>query len=467
MNSQSKGNSYKSIALIFFGIGIILQVFSCSSAKRIEIPRPEETPAEVVPFDVPTSFINVGISLTWAELETQVNDMMPTKIMDDKDFNKDGLKVHLTKTGPVRIAFKINQILISIPVNARVWYRYGALGIYDIKEFRMKGIVNLLSFVKLEECAILTRTKIDKINWEESPTMQFYGKNVPVGYAVDPLIEMNAASISKSIDTELKDLLDFKPLLVEYMQGFREPILISEEYKLWIQVSPLAFLTTPLRMNTEQIQLDVNLRAKIKTTMGKKPAKNEPIGDILFKSDAPLRKEIEVNLPIETPFEELNELFTNQFKGTVLYDGKKDVTLEEIKLWHSEKKLIIAVRLEGKVKGWLFLKGTPKYNSETSEIYLDDLDYHVNTKNVLVKSLNWMLSGKVLKLFKDNAKYSMKQDLEDLRKEMNQQMNGFKPHNSVEIKFRMSALKFDQLYLTNVGLITQFQMMALMGAKIG
>jgi len=43
MNSQSKGNSYKSIALIFFGIGIILQVFSCSSAKRIEIPRPEET----------------------------------------------------------------------------------------------------------------------------------------------------------------------------------------------------------------------------------------------------------------------------------------------------------------------------------------------------------------------------------------------------------------------------------------
>jgi hypothetical protein len=180
-----------------------------------------------------------------------------------------------------------------------------------------------------------------------------------------------------------------------------------------------------------------------------------------------LRKDIEVVLPVETPYLELNELFTNQLKGTILYDGKKDVTLEEIKLWHSEKKLIIAIRIDGKVQGWLFLRGIPKYNAETSEIYLDELDYHVNTKNVLVKSLSWMLSGKVLKLIKENSKYSIKQDLDDMKKEMNQQLNGMKPHESVEIKFKMTGLSFDQLYMTDDGIITQFKMLALMGAKIG
>lgn len=448
-------------------IGSISIWISCSNTQKIEIPKPEETVAEKIPFDVPVSNIGFTVALTWIELEKQVNDLMPTKIMDDKDFNKDGLKVHLTKTGPVKFALKINQIQTTIPVSARVWYRYGALGIYDIKEFRMKGLVNLISFVKIEECAMSTRTKIDKIFWEESPSMEFYGKKVPVGYAIDPIIEMNANSISKSIDNELKEMLDFKPLLMEYLQGFREAVNISEEYKLWIQVSPQAFLTTPLRMNATQIQLDVNLRARIMTTMGKKPVKQVVITDILFKSDTPVRKEIEIILPTETPYEELNELFTKQLKGTILYDGKKDVTLEEIKLWHSEKKLIIAVRVGGKVKGWLFLRGTPKYNIETSEIYLDDLDYHVNTKNVLVKSLSWMLSGKVLKLVRDNAKYAIKQDLDDLKKEMNQQLNGYKPHESVEIKFRLLSMKFDQLYMTNEGVITQFQIMALMGAKVG
>jgi hypothetical protein len=459
------------IVLVLYPLAVCISVvgllYSCSGAQKIEIPKPEETQAEKIPFDVPISNIGFIVALTWAELEKQVNELMPTKIIDDKDFNKDGLKIHLTKTGPIKFALKINQIQTSIPVNARVWYRYGAFGVYDIKEFRMKGIVNLISFVKLEECAMTTRTKIDKIIWDESPTMEFYGRKVPVGYAIDPIIEMNSTSISKSIDNELKDMLNFKPLLIEYLQGFREAVNISEEYKLWIQVAPQAFLTTPLRMNSEQIQLDVNLRARIKTTMGKKPENQEVIKDILFKSDAPLRKEIEINLPVETPFDELSELFTKQLKGTILYEGKKNVTLEEIKLWHSEKKLIIALRLEGKVKGWLFLRGTPKYNVETTEIYLDDLDYHVNTKNMLVKSLSWMLSGKVLKIIRDNAKYPIKQDLEDLKKEMNQELNGYKPHTAVEIKFRLLSMKYDQLYITNDGIITQFQLMALMGAKVG
>jgi hypothetical protein len=445
----------------------VLILLSCSSSKKIEIPKPDATPAEKIPFDVPISFMNVGIHLTWSELEKQVNGMMPEKLMEDKDFNKDGLKIHLTKTGPIQFSFKINQIQISLPVSARVWYRYGALGMYDVKEFRMKGIVNLLALVKLEECALTTRTKIDKITWQESPTMEFYGTKVPVGYVVDPLIEMNAGSISKSIDDALKDMLDFKPLLIDYMQGFREPILLSQEFKMWLQINPLAFLTTPLRMNTEKIQLDVNMRAKIKTVMGNKPEKAAKFTDIQFKSDAPMRKDIEVNLPIETPFLELEELFTNKLKGTILYDGKKDVTLEEIKLWHSESKLIIAIRVAGKVNGWLFLRGIPKFNAETSEIYLDELDYHVNTKNVLVKSLSWMLSGKVLNLIKENSKYSIKQDLETLKIEMNKQLNGMKPHESVEIKFKLSTVKFDQLFMTNDGIITQFQMLAMMGAKIG
>jgi hypothetical protein len=445
----------------------VFSLESCSNSKKIEIPKPDETPAEKIPYDIPVSNIAFTVALKWIELERQVNEIMPIKIMDDKDFNKEGLKVHLTKTGPIRFALKINQIQTSIPVSARVWYRYGALGVYDIKEFRMKGLVNLISLVKFEESAVTTRTKIDKIHWEESPTMEFYNKKVPVGYAVDPIIEMNSAAIAKSIDNELKSMLDFKPLLLQELQVFRDPIIMSEEYKLWIQVNPLAFLTTPLRMNADQIQLDVNLRARIITTMGNKPPKQALFKDIQFKSDSPVKKEIEVILPVETPFNELSELFTNQFKGTVLYDGRKAVTLEEIKMWHSERKIIFAVRLDGKVKGWLFLRGTPKYNPENYELYLDELDYHVNTKNVLVKSLNWLLSGKVLQLFKQNARYSLRQDLEDLKKDLNQNINGFKAAPSIEVKFRATGIQFEQLYISNDGIITQFLMSALMAAKIG
>ena len=78
-----------------------------------------------------------------------------------------------------------------------------------------------------------------------------------------------------------------------------------------------------------------------------------------------------------------------------------------------------------------------------------------------------MLSGKVIKLIKENSKYSIKQNLDDMKKEMNLQLNVMKPHEAVEIKFKMTGLSFDQLYMTDDGIITQFKILALMGAKIG
>jgi len=440
---------------------------SCSTSKQIRIPQPDETLVEQLPFEVPVSTVGFTLSLTWLELAKQVNAIMPEKIMDDKDFNKDGLKIHLTKTGPIEFSFKINQIQTTVPVSARVWYRYGALGIYDVKEFRMKGTVYLLSQTRLEECAMITKSKIDKIIWQENPTLEFYGKKIPVGFAIDPIIESNATSIASGIDKSIKSMLDFKPILIESLQGFQHPILLSEDYKMWLQITPMAFLTNPLKMNTEKIMMEVNLRAKMKTTMGNRPSKSEKFSDIQFKSDTPMRKDIEIVLPVETSYEELGVLFTQQLKGTLLYDAKKKVALEEIKLWHSDKKLVIAVNVSGAVKGWIYLKGVPKFDEEKSEIYLDELDYHLNTKNVLVKSLNWMLSGKVLKLIQTNSRYSIKKDLEDLRTLINTELNGYKPHETIEVKFKLSRIKFDNIFMSNLGLVSQFAAFAAMSAKIG
>jgi hypothetical protein len=76
---------------------------ACSSSKKIDIQKPAETKAEEMPYEIPHSFINLSVSLTWKELMKQANALMPVQIMDDKEFNGDGLKVNLKKTGDIGI----------------------------------------------------------------------------------------------------------------------------------------------------------------------------------------------------------------------------------------------------------------------------------------------------------------------------------------------------------------------------
>lgn len=444
-----------------------IAIVACSGSKRIDIPRPDETRAESIPYEIPNSTINLGLTLTWNELAKQANGSMPTQIMDDQDFNSDGLKVNLKKTGPIGISFLINQIQTTIPLNARVWYRYGALGSYDVKEFRMQGTVYLLSQANIDEMAIRTKTRIDRIVWEQNPSLVFYGKNVPMGFLIDPIIKSQSSNIASGIDGALKDLLDFKPLLREQLQVFRDPILLSEAYKMWLQITPLSLVSSPLRMNKEMIVMDLSMNTKLKTTLGKQPTTANKFSNINFKSDTPLIKETQIKLPVETDFNELSSLFTNNLKGTPLYEGKKKVYLDSIQLWHSDRKLIIGVQTSGAVKGWVYLRGFPKYNKETSELYLGELDYHVNSKNVLVKSVNWLLSGKILKLIQDHSKYAMKKDLDDLRKELVKQLNGYTPMESVVIRFKLNAFEFEEIHLTNTAIVTIFDIKALIKTEVG
>lgn len=424
------------------------------------------TPTEIIHPERKLSHIHLRLNISWAELQRQANNSIPQVLMDDQEFNEDGLKVHLEKVGELALRYRDSKLNTEIPLDVKVWYRYGKLGLYDVKEFRMKGTVFLSSTLDMRDFAIKTQTQIDKIVWKEDPKMMLFGKEVPVGFAVNPIVNKNAPKIAAAIDGTLEEQLNFKPQIEEQLKALQQPILLSDAYKMWFQATVVRIESTPLSLSTRKLELDVVLHAFLKTVLGEKPSP-ETTNNVLFRTTKEIKKEIDVHLPVETGYSELSELFTKQLKGKVIHDSKKPVVLDSIDVWHSEGKLIIATQLSGRVKGWLYLRGVPKFNQETQEIFLDELDYHMNTKNALVKTLNWMLSGKILRLMQENARYSIKKDLDDLKKEMTQQLNNYSPFEGTKLKFSINELKFIDLKMSDSGLRTNFQLLANLVAMMG
>ena len=107
---------------------------------------------------------------------------------------------------------------------------------------------------------------------------------------------------------------------------------------------------------------------------------------------------------------------TKNFLGQEFGSGTKKVTVQNVALWHKEGKMVIALDLLGSLNGTIYLAGFPQYNEATKEIFFDQLEYAIDTKNKLIRTANWLASGYVLKKIQENCRYSIKPNLEEGKK---------------------------------------------------
>lgn len=91
-------------------------------------------------------------------------------------------------------------------------------------------------------------------------------------------------------------------------------------------------------------------------------------------------------------------------------------------------KLLLQVYFKGKVKGirykgWLYLTGTPTYNPVTGELSFPDLDYSIETRNILLRVANWLLGSKVKETIKEKAKLNIASNLDAIKQKLQTSMN--------------------------------------------
>jgi hypothetical protein len=66
--------------------------------------------------------------------------------------------------------------------------------------------------------------------------------------------------------------------------------------------------------------------------------------------------------------------------------------VKDVAIWHKNSKIVIALDL-GTVNGKIYLTGFPQYDDKTKEIYFDELDYVLDTKNKLMRTMTGLLKA--------------------------------------------------------------------------
>jgi Domain of unknown function (DUF4403) len=440
---------------------IIFLISSCASSNKIATLKPEPDDASPLVYETTPSFINLPISVKIKDVESQTNALLNGLIYEDNNIEDDDIEMKIWKLAPITIENDKEsagqKIITILPLKVLFKYRIGTkkLGVelYNTKEFNLNGVVTLVSDVSLTNWKLTTKTELKSLDWNESPTMVVFGKNVPVTYLMTPAIKLFRSKIEKKIDAAIEKSMDFKPNVLAALEKICTPFQMSEAYESWLRIVPVEIYSTNAKLKNDTFLMEMGMKCTMETLIGKQPESKFDATKITLKPVTKIPNQITANIAAVSTFAEASKIMTKNFAGQEFGSGSKKVKVQKVDIWHKNDKMVIALDVLGSVNGTIYLTGFPQYNEQTKELYFDKLDYALDTKSKLMRTANWLAQGLVLRKIQESCRYSIVPNLEEGKQNMMGYLKNYSPMPGVFINGKMEDIQFQKIQLTNKAII--------------
>jgi hypothetical protein len=447
-----------SVLVVFL---LIFLISSCSTSNKIAALKPEPDIASPLIYETTPSFINLPISVKLKDVENQTNALLNGLIYDDSNIEDDNIEMKIWKLAPITIENDKNssgeKIKTVLPLKAIVKYRIGTktmgVELYNTKEFSLNGVVTLVSDASLTNWKLSTKTELKSLEWNESPTMVVFGKNVPVTYLINPTIKLFKSKIEKKIDDAIEKSMDFKPNVLVALEKICTPFQMSEAYESWLQITPIEIYSSDAVLKNDTFLMEMGMKCTMTTLIGKKPESKFESSKIVLKPVTKIPNQITANIAAVSTYAEASKIMTKNFAGQEFGSGSKKVKVQKVDIWHKNDKMVIALDVLGSVNGTIYLTGFPQYNEQTKEIFFDQMDYALDTKNKLMRTANWLAQGLVLRKIQESCRYSIVPNLEEGKQTMATYLKNYSPMPGVFVNGKLTNIQFQKIQLTNKAII--------------
>ena len=434
---------------------LFASLFGCSSTNKIAALKPEPSENVTMAYKNTTSFVSMPMEISLKEIENQLNKSLVDLIYEDTVLEDDKTEMKIWKTAPIKLIEKDGKIESVLPLKIWSKFKYGTefMGLNDTREIELNGTITLLSDVKLSNWKMNTTSVIENFEWSESPTILVAGKKIPITYIINPTLSIFKSKMAKKIDAAIEKSCDFKPYVLNVLQTMSTPFETSAQYEAWFKMNPIEVYVTDAVIQKSKIRMDLGLKCTMQTMVGEQPKTTFDKEAISFKPVTKVPDKTTATVAAISTYESASRIITKNFQGKEFASGSRKIVVQKVALWAKDGKMIIELDMTGSINGSIYLSGIPNYNTITKEIYFEQMDYVLNTKGLLTKTANWLLQGVILKKIQESCRYSIKENLEEGKKNLLPYLNNYSPMKGVFVNGTMNDFDFEKVELTNNAII--------------
>lgn len=435
---------------IFYNASCLLIILaSCKKQKPFAVKPPEQA---YIPYESrhsEVSFIAVPFEVSLDEIELKINKDLGTLLYEDNSLDDNGgdnLMLRVTKRSPIQISPANDGYMVKVPIN--IWAKAGwkiekfglAVSKYEDTQFDID--INFLTKITVSETwGVQSKTTPAGYQWVSKPFIRIGFFEVPIARIIEKLMDEQLTNVTKTIDKEVSKI-SFKPQAEMAWRQIHEPVLINDEYQLWLKVTPKEWYMKPPKAAGRKIIISMGMKAITETYVGRKPPIINPAPLPNLKIVDRLDEKFEVALVNEIAFDQARKLVLQQLKDQefAFNNGKQKVRVTDIDLWGLNENLIIAATLVGSLNGKVYLKGEPYYNPVDMTLRLKNIDYDLDTKNKLLQTADWLAHDQFIKKIEPYLIIPIKEQINQAKDMITASLSNSQAFDKITLKGRLDQL---------------------------
>ncbi|GAB3720660.1 DUF4403 family protein [Spirosoma lituiforme] len=405
------------------------------------------------------STAHVPVSIALGDVERQINAQVNGLIYEDNsldDNNKDQFMTKVWKRGTILVNAQDSLFHFTVPL--RIWVKAGisVLGFTQYKETEFELDLRFKTKFDLDhDWSVNTHTEADGYGWVRRPTVNIVGLSIPITNIVGRMIDKNLGSITKTLDQQVRRNIDLRTPVLKVWNTLREPYLISEKYRTYLQVVPKRILITPLRFEGRVIRSTIGIEGFTLTTTGAKPDVKPAVSLPDLTVVPQVKDDFQIGLLSEATYPEAAKLAADEFVGKSFSfsENRYTITITSMDMYGQNDNLIIKAGLKGTINGDIYLSGRPYYDAQQQTISLKDLRYDLDTRNVLQQSASWLLKGTFARTLEKQFTIPIGSQLADMQLLLQERLKNNQVVKGVTINGHIDEIKPDQVYLTPTAML--------------
>jgi len=209
--------------------------------------------------------------------------------------------------------------------------------------------------------------------------------------------------LDKQLDKQLADDLNLAGDVGRAIEKIREPIKLGRR-DLWLQVNPrkawVSQFTATGSGDANRLVARVAVQAAPAVVFGEKPSASAPPKPFPVEVGDAIGREFSLSARGTVPLKSAADTLSAALQRA-LDEKNPDVGLVTgpVRIYQSGPRFVVGVtflkRSDRKEVGTVYLAGMPVLDQEQRAVRLKDVAFDVDSRRVLLKSANWLLSGVV------------------------------------------------------------------------
>ena len=463
----------RTILKLFIPLSVFVIFQSCSSSTKLATEKPAENYVAFNYEPVPST-ISLPVEMKVTALEALLNRQLTGLLYADTSLDNNGgdnIMVKAWKKDNIKIGFENGQFIYRVPL--KLWIKAGwkisqfGISLSDYRELNAEIALKFRSSVVVnKDWSVTTVTTSDGYDWITKPTLKIGPVDLPITFIADMIIKYNTKTINSAIDAGLTQSLDLKTTAKEAWVEVQKPMLLSEEYGLWLRISPKSVSAMPVTGGKGIIKHTSSIQGVAEIFTGKQPPSK--INNVLpeLTTATKLSDEFLANVVSYISYDYLDSITRLMLVNTSYTYEKKKITITGISVYGNESRMIIATDVTGSINGKLYFSGLPMYRTSDSSIILKDLQFSVQTKNVLLKSASWLANSGIEKMIGKNMSYPIGAEIRATYDMMVESLKKYEIGEGFIMTGTLSGIEVQQPVLAPTGIIAPVSIKGKLSVKL-